>query len=247
MKQSGRRPARSISLARVAASRSRSTDSMTSNKATASRALLVCRGPIRCSSRSGYSAFSAGNFSFGLLHAVLAEHALAGGQQLAHAVGAVGLGDGDQGDGGRIAAGGLRRLGDAPADLRQAIGALAHASRLGTGRAEGLGVVGIGRQRRIQGLARLVLVAQRRQADAVVGEQPRIAGQAAQRVLVQRPRFGRPAEIDQHAAEIGQHQRIVGRQPRGALERPPRLVEALQAAQRQALVVERAHIVGRLP
>ena len=42
-----------------------------------------------------------GEFLLGLLHAVLAEHALADLEQLAHALGAVGLGDGDQGDVGR--------------------------------------------------------------------------------------------------------------------------------------------------
>ena len=104
---------------------------------------------------------------------------------------------------------------------------------------------GIGGQGGVQGLARPVALAQRREADAVVAEQPRIARQAAQRMLVQRARLGGAAEIDQHAAEVGQHQRIVGREPRGALQRAPRLVEALQAAQRQALVVERPHVVGR--
>ena len=138
-----------------------------------------------------------------------------------------------------------RRLGDALANLGQTVGACAHASRLSAG-GQRLGVVGIGRQRSVEGLARLVALAQGGEADAVVGQQARIARQAAQRMFVQRPGLGGPAEIDQHTAEIGQHQRIVGRQPRGALQRPPRLVEALEAAQRQALVVERPHVVGRL-
>ena len=103
---------------------------MTSNSATASRALLVCKGPIKCSSRSGYAAFSAGKLLLRLLHAVLAEHALARVQQLAHPVGAVGLGDGDQGDGSRIASGGAGRGGDVLTDLGQTVGAGAHASRL---------------------------------------------------------------------------------------------------------------------
>ena len=66
-----------------------------------------------------------------LLHAVLAEHALAGVEQLADAIGAMGLGDGDQGDVGRAAGrrpSPPRRCGWL--DLRQVIGALAHASRL---------------------------------------------------------------------------------------------------------------------
>jgi hypothetical protein len=42
-------------------------------------------------------------FRLGLLHAVLAEHALAGGDHRLDRLGAEGLGDRDQGDRGRIA------------------------------------------------------------------------------------------------------------------------------------------------
>jgi hypothetical protein len=125
---------------------------------------------------------SAGNFS-SPPDAVLAEHALACLEQLAHAIGAMGLGDGDQGDDCGITAGALRRVGDALCTSARSIGASlmrrAHHAR------RGLGVVGIGRQRGVEGLARLVLLPAR-QADAVVAEQPRIARQAAQRMLVQR-------------------------------------------------------------
>ena len=61
-----------------------------------------------------------------------------------------------------------------------------------TRRVERFGIVRIGRQRRVQRLACLVLLAERREADAVVAEQARIARQAAQRVLVQLPCLGCP-------------------------------------------------------
>ena len=51
-------------------------------------------------------------------------------EQFAHALGTVGLGDGDQGNVAGLPAGRLRRLGDAATDLGEVIGALAHASRL---------------------------------------------------------------------------------------------------------------------
>jgi len=70
-----------------------------------------------------------GKFFLGLLHAVLAEHPLPGVEQLADAIRAVRLGDGDQGHVDRRPAGRLRRLGDAALDLRQVIGAGTHASR----------------------------------------------------------------------------------------------------------------------
>ncbi|CAH1679535.1 hypothetical protein CHELA1G2_14562 [Hyphomicrobiales bacterium] len=63
----GRRPvaasSRGISLASAAASDSRSTVWMTSNNATASRALLLCRGPMRWSSTSGKRSRSAGHLA----------------------------------------------------------------------------------------------------------------------------------------------------------------------------------------
>src|SRR5687768_3896040 len=71
-----------------------------------------------------------GELLFRFLDAVLAEHALAGFQHLADHVGAMGLGNGDQGHGGGIATGGARGGGDAPMDLGQAVGAGAHVSRL---------------------------------------------------------------------------------------------------------------------
>ena len=49
----GRRPWRAISAARASAIFGRSTLSMTSKVSTASRALLDCSGPMRCSSTSG--------------------------------------------------------------------------------------------------------------------------------------------------------------------------------------------------
>jgi hypothetical protein len=78
-------------LASSAAIFSRSTVSTTSNRATASFALLDCSGPIRRSSMSGNSVFSAG-----LLHAVLAEQALAGLDHRADLVRRKGLRHGDE-------------------------------------------------------------------------------------------------------------------------------------------------------
>src|SRR3990167_9126520 len=60
------------------------------------------------------------------LDAVLAEHALTGLEHLADAVGAMGLGDGDQGDVRRIAAGTSGGGLDSPANFGQAVGARAH-------------------------------------------------------------------------------------------------------------------------
>ena len=54
-------PPLSRSAASASASLMRSSVWMQSNSATASLTLLVCSGPIRCNSRSGNSAFSAGN------------------------------------------------------------------------------------------------------------------------------------------------------------------------------------------
>ncbi len=71
-----------------------------------------------------------GEFLLGFLHAILAEHALPGIEQLTHPIRAMGLGNGDQGNVARRSAGRLRRVGDAALDLGQLIGAAAHASRL---------------------------------------------------------------------------------------------------------------------
>src|SRR5581483_3586292 len=62
-RQRGSRPLRARSRASAAARLSRSTVSITSNSPTASRTLLVCSGPIRCSCRSGQRARSAGHFA----------------------------------------------------------------------------------------------------------------------------------------------------------------------------------------
>jgi len=67
-----------------------------------------------------------GKLLFRLLDAVLAEHALPGLQHFANPVGAMGLGNGDQGHGGRIAAGATRGRGDVLVDLGQAVGARVH-------------------------------------------------------------------------------------------------------------------------
>ena len=103
---------------------------MTSNSATASRALLVCKRADQVQVEVGILGLQRREFLFRLLHAVLAEDALAGLQQLAHPIGAMGLGDGDQGDGRRIAPGGARRGGNVLTNLGQTVGACAHASRL---------------------------------------------------------------------------------------------------------------------
>ncbi len=58
----------------------------------------------------------------GLLHAVLAEQAMAGVEDGLDVLGAERLGDGDELDGGRIALGGLRCGGDAGADVGEAGG-----------------------------------------------------------------------------------------------------------------------------
>src|SRR5437899_1191659 len=90
-----------------------------------------------------------------------------------------------------------------------------------------LGIVRIGGKSGVERLARPVLLAQDGEANAEVGEQPRIARQAAQGMFMQGARFGGAAEVDQYAAEVGQHQRVVGRQARRSLEGTARLVEAL--------------------
>ena len=56
-------------------------------------------------------------FLLRLLHAILAEHALAGGDQAEDRDGGLGLGDGDQGHLVRLAARQQRRLADPPVDL----------------------------------------------------------------------------------------------------------------------------------
>jgi hypothetical protein len=77
---------------------------MTSNRATASAALFDCSGPISRSCRSGQGGPAAGPAALRLLHPVLAEDALAGGEGGVDGLGRLGLGDGGQGDGGRVAA-----------------------------------------------------------------------------------------------------------------------------------------------
>ena len=50
---------------------------MTSNRATASFTLLVCKGPIRCRAISGKRALQIGPFGLRFLNAILAEQAMA--------------------------------------------------------------------------------------------------------------------------------------------------------------------------
>ena len=76
---SGVRPCLAISLASASHRLGRSTEWMASNSATASLALFDCSGPIRCSSMPAMLRHQRRPFGFGLLHAVFAEHALAGG------------------------------------------------------------------------------------------------------------------------------------------------------------------------
>ena len=59
-------------------------------------------------------------FGLGLLHAVLAEQAMAGVEDGLDVLGAKRLGDGDKMDGGRIALGRARRGRDAGADVGEA-------------------------------------------------------------------------------------------------------------------------------
>ncbi len=81
MKQGGRLPWRSISRASASARRGRSTVSIASKSATASRTLLVCSGPMRWRRRSGVRCLQRRVFRLRLLHAVLAEEAVAGGER----------------------------------------------------------------------------------------------------------------------------------------------------------------------
>ncbi len=118
---------------------------------------------------------------------------------------------------------------------------LAHASRPArASRASSL--FGIGGQGGVQRLAGPVGFAQRGEADAVVGQQPRIARQCAQRLLMVGTRFGRPSQAHQGAPIIGLHEGLVGRSLGGLLQDAPRIVEPLEAEERQALVVHRAGV-----
>ena len=76
---------------------------MTSKSATASLALFDCSGPMRCSSTSGIARAQSGPFRLGLLHVVLAEDPLAGGENRLDGVRRKRLGNGHQGDRRRIA------------------------------------------------------------------------------------------------------------------------------------------------
>ena len=102
---------------------------MTSNSATASRLVGLQRAD-QVQLEVGILGLQRGELLLRLLHAVLAEYALAHVQKLAHPVGAMGLGDGDQGDGSRIAAGRARRGGNVLTNFGQTVGACGHASRL---------------------------------------------------------------------------------------------------------------------
>ena len=94
----GRLPALSISRASAAAIFSRSTVSMTSKVSIASRALLLCSGPIRCNSidlaERGGAGAQVPPLRDRLLDPVLAEEGLAGdGDRGPDLVGGKGLGD----------------------------------------------------------------------------------------------------------------------------------------------------------
>ena len=100
--QPGAAPLARHLLARVSrASLGRSSVWITSNSATASAALLDCRPPIRCSSTPGQRSRAARPAPLGLLHVVLAEHALARRQRRLDPGFRLRLADRDQGDGGR--------------------------------------------------------------------------------------------------------------------------------------------------
>ena len=92
--------------------------------------LVGLQGADQVQFEVGIACLQGRKFLLRLLHAVLAEHALACVQELAHPVGAMGLGDGDQGDGRRIAPGGAGRGGNVLTNLGQTVGACTHASRL---------------------------------------------------------------------------------------------------------------------
>ena len=112
-KQSGRRPAFAIASASACDQR-RPVDAewIASNKATASSALFDCSRPIRCSRTLGISRAKGRPFRLRLLHPVLAEIALAGGDQRRDRFRRLGFGDRDQGDVIGLAAGQRRRLAD---------------------------------------------------------------------------------------------------------------------------------------
>ena len=96
MRQGRRRPVRSISRASASARRGRSTVSMTSKCATASLHLVGLQRADQVQREVGKFAPQRGKFRQRLLHPVLAEDALAGGERRAHRVGRVGLADRDQ-------------------------------------------------------------------------------------------------------------------------------------------------------
>jgi hypothetical protein len=128
-----------------------------------------------------------GKFALGLLHPVLTEYTLARDQQLAHAFGAMGLGDRDQRHVCWRAARGARCLGDTASHLGQTISALTHnrPSRAQSGAREKRHLVGrIAGERRVERLTGALTLAKGGKADAVVGEKARVARQRPERVLV---------------------------------------------------------------
>ena len=117
------RPSLRIASASASARRGRSSVSMTSASRTASRALLVCRPPMRCRRSAGWAARSGGELGGGLLHAVLAEDcSWPAASAAATAGGGMGFGNRDQGD--ILGARGRRRC--AAAAMR-----VAHAGEVG--------------------------------------------------------------------------------------------------------------------
>ena len=105
----------------ASASRGRSSVSITSASRTASRALLVCRPPMMCR-LNRCSGAQRRELRRRLLHAVLAEHRLAGRQRRAHRLDRLGLRHRDQRHILRLAARLDRRVGDAVAHPAQIVG-----------------------------------------------------------------------------------------------------------------------------
>ena len=96
---------------------SRSRLWMASKSSSARASLFDCSGPTRWSAGAGEAGAERGPAAFGLLHAVLAEDALAGREHRLDAVEGLQLGDGDEGDRVRRAAGAGESGGDAGADV----------------------------------------------------------------------------------------------------------------------------------